>query len=121
MDQHRTTVLHSDDAEDTIARLGGYRFAALFQHGSLDAGIYAPVGEDAQQPHPRDELYVIRSGQAVFVSASGTEAVTAGDVVFVAAHADHRFEAMSADFSTWVFFYGPAGGEVPVQHAKEGA
>jgi hypothetical protein len=24
---------------------------------------------------------------------------------------EHRFEAMSEDFATWVMFYGPAGGE----------
>jgi hypothetical protein len=24
---------------------------------------------------------------------------------------EHRFEEMSADFGTWVMFYGPVGGE----------
>ncbi len=32
---------------------------------------------------------------------------------FVAAGVEHRFSKFSEDFSTWVFFYGPQGGEVP--------
>jgi mannose-6-phosphate isomerase-like protein (cupin superfamily) len=111
MDRSTTKVLTSARASATIASLGRYRFAALFQHGTLDAGVYAPVGEDPQQPHPRDELYVVRSGSAEFVDVDGRTAIGAGDVVFVAAHAEHRFEAMSEDCSTWVFFYGPDGGE----------
>jgi uncharacterized RmlC-like cupin family protein len=35
----------------------------------------------------------------------------AGDVLFVCAGVPHRFENFSADFATWVFFYGPEGGE----------
>jgi uncharacterized protein YjlB len=38
-------------------------------------------------------------------------AVGAGDVLFVPARMEHRFEAMSGDFAVWVMFYGPAGGE----------
>ena len=111
MERPTTKVLASARATTTIASLGRYRFAALFQHGSLDAGIYAPIGEDPQQPHPRDELYVARTGTAEFVDAEGRTAVGPGDVVLVAAHAEHRFDAMSEDLSTWVFFYGPDGGE----------
>ena len=29
----------------------------------------------------------------------------------LAAGVEHRFEDFSADFATWVFFYGPEGGE----------
>jgi hypothetical protein len=32
-------------------------------------------------------------------------------VVFVAAGEHHRFVNFSGDFSTWVVFYGPEGGE----------
>jgi hypothetical protein len=34
-----------------------------------------------------------------------------GDVLFAAAHVEHRFEGFSDDFATWVVFYGPPGGE----------
>ena len=35
----------------------------------------------------------------------------AGDLLFVPAGVVHRFEDFSDDFSTWVIFYGPEGGE----------
>ena len=35
----------------------------------------------------------------------------AGDALFVRAGIVHRFEDFAADFATWVFFYGPEGGE----------
>ena len=34
-----------------------------------------------------------------------------GDVLFVGAKVEHRFEDFSDDFATWVVFYGPRGGE----------
>jgi hypothetical protein len=34
-----------------------------------------------------------------------------GDMLFVPARMEHRFEDFSDDFATWVMFYGPAGGE----------
>jgi mannose-6-phosphate isomerase-like protein (cupin superfamily) len=35
-----------------------------------------------------------------------------GETLFAAAGVEHRFEGFTADFATWVFFYGPPGGEV---------
>jgi len=32
-------------------------------------------------------------------------------LLFVPAGVEHRFEHFSEDFSTWVVFYGPRGGE----------
>jgi mannose-6-phosphate isomerase-like protein (cupin superfamily) len=37
--------------------------------------------------------------------------VEPGEVLFVPAGIEHRFEDFSDDFATWVFFYGPEGGE----------
>jgi mannose-6-phosphate isomerase-like protein (cupin superfamily) len=111
MQQPRTAVIRAADAARTVATLTDYRFANVFHHGSLDAGVYAPVGEDTQQPHTRDEVYVVLTGRARFVGPTGSDDVGPGDLVFVAANAVHRFEAMSEDFSTWVLFYGPEGGE----------
>jgi quercetin dioxygenase-like cupin family protein len=34
-----------------------------------------------------------------------------GDVLFVKAGIKHRFENFTDDFTTWVIFYGPDGGE----------
>jgi mannose-6-phosphate isomerase-like protein (cupin superfamily) len=89
----------------------GQRFVELFQHGSLSIELYRPVGQDLQQPHRRDELYVIASGSGIFLHGEVRMDFVVGDVLFVPAGIVHRFEVFSEDFSTWVFFYGPEGGE----------
>ncbi len=86
-------------------------FVTLFQQGTLEVEIYRPVGIDRQQPHKKDELYVVIAGTGTFVHGSERAPFGPGDVLFVRAGIVHRFEDFSADFSTWVFFYGPEGGE----------
>jgi len=86
-------------------------FVTLFQQGTLEVEIYRPVGVDDQQPHAKDELYVVIAGTGTFVHGDERSSFGPGDALFVRAGIVHRFEDFSADFSTWVFFYGPAGGE----------
>ena len=86
-------------------------FKQLFSHGSLTVEIYKPQKVDLQQPHTRDELYVIASGSGYFVNGNSREKFEPGEVLFVPAGVVHRFEEFTDDFSTWVFFYGPEGGE----------
>lgn len=99
-----------DAARKTLAKTGG-EFTTLFRHGTLEIEIYRPVGVDRQQPHTRDELYVIISGHGTFLNGAERTAFAPGDVLFVPAGVTHRFIDFSTDFSTWVFFYGPEGGE----------
>ncbi|WP_266168983.1 cupin domain-containing protein [Dyella subtropica] len=87
-------------------------FAAIFRHGSLEVEIYRPVGVDPQTPHRRDELYVVIAGSGQFVCDGVRRPFEPGEVLFVPAGMEHRFEGFSEDFCTWVFFYGPDGGEV---------
>lgn len=89
----------------------GRRSAELLHHGSLEVRWYAPRGTDDQTPHERDELYVVVSGQAGFTRGAEHVSVGPGDLLFVPARMEHRFDHMSADFAVWVVFYGPAGGE----------
>ncbi|WP_269506365.1 cupin domain-containing protein [Burkholderia sp. IMCC1007] len=98
---------------ESLARLDdeGTLFTTLFRHGTLDVELYRPRGEDRQTPHTRDEVYVIAAGTSRFVLDGRECAVATGDVLFVPAFAAHRFAGFSDDFSTWVFFYGPEGGE----------
>ncbi len=77
----------------------------------MEVEIYAPKGEDLQQPHTRDELYIIAAGSGYFVHEQERHAVEIGEVLFVPAGDIHRFEEFSDDFATWVVFYGPEGGE----------
>lgn len=86
-------------------------FKRLFTHGTLEIEIYKPRMIDEQQPHSRDEIYVIASGNGHFKNAGSKQVVETGEVLFVPAGVEHRFVDFSADFSTWVIFYGPEGGE----------
>ncbi len=83
----------------------------VFQHGTLEAELYSPVAVDSQTPHARDEIYLVIQGQGEFYDGNENRHVGVGDFIFVAAGAEHRFENFSDDFTTWVFFYGPDGGE----------
>ena len=91
----------------------GRRSALLLKHGSMELRWYAPRGEDPQTPHDQDELYVVASGKGTFLRAGERFRFGPGDVLFVAAGIEHRFEAFSDDFAVWVVFYGPQGGETP--------
>ncbi|HEY5073969.1 MAG TPA: cupin domain-containing protein [Pyrinomonadaceae bacterium] len=88
------------------------RSVSLFEHGSLVVKLYAPRGDDPQTPHSRDEVYVVAQGSGEFVCAGARQTFAPHDVLFAAAGVEHRFENFSDDFAVWVFFYGPAGGEI---------
>ena len=99
---------------EALARLpgaGGERFAEVFGHGSLSVEIYAPRGADPQQPHARDEAYVVVAGSGEFVNGDERRRVASGDFLFVPAGVVHRFENFTEDLVVWVIFYGPEGGE----------
>ncbi len=97
-----------------MARLpgrAGERFSLLFRHGTLEVELYAPRGGDPQQPHRRDEVYVVVSGSGTFLNGTVREPFSPGDLLFVPAGVVHRFEDFTRDLVVWVIFYGPDGGE----------
>ena len=99
---------------EALARLpgaGGERFAKVLARGSLVVEIYAPRGSDPQQPHTRDEVYVVFGGRGHFVNGAARHAFAPGDLLFVPAGVTHRFEDFTEDLVVWVIFYGPEGGE----------
>lgn len=89
----------------------GALFLKVMEHGSMTVEIYRPVKADKQTPHLQDELYVIISGAGDFLNNGKRSPFQRGDVLFVPAGAEHRFENFTDDFATWVIFYGPPGGE----------
>lgn len=100
--------------EEALARLpgpGGERFAEVLKHGTLVVEVYAPRGSDPQQPHTRDELYIVMRGSGDFVNGETRERFAPGDALFVPAGVAHRFEDFTEDLAVWVVFYGPEGGE----------
>ena len=99
---------------EALARLPGpkgERFVAVLEHGSLVVEIYAPRDSDPQTPHTRDEVYIVMSGSGHFVNGTSREPFGEGDLLFVPAGIEHRFEDFTNDLAVWVIFYGPEGGE----------
>ncbi len=102
----RAALAAVEAAEDRI-------YGRLLHHGSLEIGFYRPCGTDTQEPHEQDEVYIIQSGYGRFVVGGERHDFEAGEVLFVPAGVVHRFERFSDDFTAWVIFYGPEGGEPP--------
>jgi len=86
-------------------------FKVLFQHGTLEVEMYKPDKVDNQTPHTRDEVYIVASGAGTFINGSERHEFETGELLFVPAGVEHRFVDFTDDFSTWVIFYGPEGGE----------
>lgn len=112
--------MHKATAGELLGRLPGppspawpegARFIRALAHGSMSVEFYSPVGQDKQEPHRQDELYVVHSGRSEFYCGGERCTCAAGDVLFVPAGTEHRFENFSPDFTTWVIFWGPQGGE----------
>jgi mannose-6-phosphate isomerase-like protein (cupin superfamily) len=105
---------------EALARLpgpGGKRFVKLYEHGTLQVEIYAPRGKDPQQPHTRDEIYIVVAGRGSFVEGEERYPFAPGDLLLVPAGVVHRFEDFSDDLAVWVLFYGPEGGEARARDA----
>lgn len=103
--------LHLDEAAAALALAAlPVPFAVLFERGDVSVELFAPRGVDTQTPHTRDELYIVSSGSGTFRRGEETCEFHAGDLLFVPAHVDHRFERFTDDFRTWVIFFGPEGG-----------
>ena len=103
-DGKRLTVI---DALKKLPGPGGERFATVLDHESVTVEIYAPRGTDPQEPHTRDELYAVISGEGLFRNGRTRDRFAPGDVLFVPAGVEHRFEDFTDDLVVWVFFVGP--------------
>ena len=82
------------------------RFVTVIEDGNMSVEYYAPKDADKQKPHTKDELYIIASGYSEFLRDKKMINCKKGDVIFVPAQMIHRFINFSADFATWVIFYG---------------
>src|SRR5687767_5931278 len=109
----RTPIVHIkfEDALSKGPPPPGNLAVPIFSHGSLAVELYTPIGTDPQKPHTRDEVYFVARGNGVFFDGSELHQVAIGSFLFVPAGRLHRFEAFSPDFTVWVVFYGPEGGE----------
>lgn len=111
MDFSSERIIKLAHAQSAIPTADGKLYADLFRHGTLTVEIYAPRGVDLQQPHTRDELYIVAAGRGTFVIEGKRLEFSPGDALFAAAGEVHRFEQFTNDLLVWVVFYGPEGGE----------
>jgi mannose-6-phosphate isomerase-like protein (cupin superfamily) len=99
------------EAKAKLLEESEFPFTVVMKHGSMSVEYYAPEKTDMQTPHKQDELYVIIKGDGFFMRNGERVSCKKGDLLFVPAGMEHRFENFSDDFATWVIFYGPDGGE----------
>jgi mannose-6-phosphate isomerase-like protein (cupin superfamily) len=111
MTRYRITI---EEASKAIPGPNGERYAVLLERGQLEVELYQPQGVDPQQPHRRDEVYIVVAGSGTFVVGNDRLAFGPGDFLFAPAGVVHRFEYFSRDLTLWVIFYGPDGGEKTV-------
>jgi mannose-6-phosphate isomerase-like protein (cupin superfamily) len=82
------------------------RSAEAFRDGDLEVRFTPQPTNGLQQPHDRDELYIIAAGSGYYRVGDRRTAVGAGDLCFAAAHTIHGFEDFTGDFAIWIIFYG---------------
>jgi len=107
----RSRVVHLADAAAQIPGPAGENAVGVLQHGTLDVKLSFPLRPNVQTPHEQDEIYVVMRGHGVLMHEGERTPFVAGDLLFVNAGVDHRFEDASDDFAVWRIFYGPPGGE----------
>jgi len=114
----RSCVIRVAEARARIPSTDGGHAASFLQRGTVNVKLSQPVPPNQQTPHAQDELYIIVRGSGVLFHDGKRDRVDAGDLLFVAAGTEHRFEDFTEDLSVWVVFYGPDGGEVPDESVR---
>lgn len=102
------TTFQSFDLAQLVAdhEKAGLAWREFLRVPSLSMGIYQlkAGAVDKQSPHKQDEIYYLVGGRASLTVDGETHAVKTGSVVFVAAHAVHRFHDIREDMTALVFF-----------------
>ena len=109
----RSQVFRLAQLQASIPTPSGERSALVLKRGTCDVKLARPIPPNEQAPHTQDELYVIVRGRGILLPDGKRDAFETGDLLFVAAGVEHRFEDFTEDLAVWVVFYGPLGGEVP--------
>ncbi|MCU0348051.1 MAG: DinB family protein, partial [Saprospiraceae bacterium] len=73
----------------------GKPFATLLEHRKMYVEVYRPMKIDLQKPHEQDEIYVVISGSGTFFNNGERRPFAAGNLLFVPAGVEHRFEDFS--------------------------
>jgi mannose-6-phosphate isomerase-like protein (cupin superfamily) len=88
---------------------------------SLGMAVWPAGGEDTQEPHTEDEVYVVMAGRGEIRVAGEDRAVKPGTVVYVAAAVEHRFHSVAEDLHVLVFWAPPYRSRADAPAPGEGA
>lgn len=111
----RSRVIRLAEAQAGIPGPAGEHSVSFLQRGTLKVmlALSPPVRPRPMTQHEQDEVYIVIRGQGVLFHDGARDPFEPGDLLFVAAGTEHRFEDFTKDLAVWVVFYGPRGGEVP--------
>ena len=109
----RSCVIRLAEGRAGIPGPAGEHSVSLLRRGTLNVKLSLPVLPNQQTPHAQDEIYVIIRGRGVLLHDGKRDSFESGDLLFVAAGTEHRFEDFTEDLAVWVVFYGAQGGELP--------
>ena len=81
-------------------------YLEFLRRPALSMGLYTlPAGaHDPQEPHEQDEVYYVLAGRATLQVEAEEQPVKPGSIVYVPAHATHRFHAIEEELTVLVFF-----------------
>lgn len=101
----RTMHVTADDLR-ARHRLSVKPYLEFLKVPDLSAGLYEiPAGgEDLQQPHREDEIYVVLQGRCWMTLDEEEIEVQPGDVIYVRKKVEHRFHSIVEDLSVLVVF-----------------
>jgi mannose-6-phosphate isomerase-like protein (cupin superfamily) len=105
-------VIRLAEVEAAIPGPPGPNSDSFVRRGTLEVKFSYPLSPNRQTPHTQDELYVVVRGEGFLSHDGERDAFGPGDLLFVPAGTEHRFEDFSENLAIWVVFYGPHGGEV---------
>lgn len=90
-------------------RQNGELYHEFIRQNRLSVGLYVleAGGTDPQTPHTEDEIYYIVSGSAMIQVAGEERPVSAGSIIYVDAHVDHRFHSIAEELKVIVVFAPP--------------
>ena len=75
------------DSKDALKELSGKpsHFLKVFGHVTLTVEVHKPDKVDLQQPHTRDEVYLILAGSGEFLNGGKRTSSRPGDFLYVPA------------------------------------
>lgn len=103
----RSCVMRLVEAQAHIPGPAGERATTVLRRGPLDVALSLPVLPRQQTPHAQDEIYFIIRGRGFLLHNGKRDPFEPGDLLFVAAGAEHQFDETTEDWPCGAYFTDP--------------